>query len=145
MKMERQARSGVPGVFRRRDVEGSLDGAGSAGWWRLSLAPAPPRSPVTSWPPERSRWRRDADGGNSGSRSHFIQMAEAEWRPAAGTARGWTWHPSSWHTWEGLPVPGHGSFSGLPCLQITWHLYRKHEWKKKNQKDTTDLVLPLEG
>ena len=45
------------------DVEGSLDGAGSAGWWRLSLAPAPPQSPVTSWPSERSRWRRDADGG----------------------------------------------------------------------------------
>lgn len=47
------------------------------GWWLLSLASALLPSTVMSWPLEGSRWRRDAEGGDSGSRSHFIQMTEA--------------------------------------------------------------------
>lgn len=140
----------MPGVFRRWVMlrgDWMLRGAGFVGWWRLSLAPALPQSSVTSWPPERSRWRRDADGGTVAAALisfRWQRQAEAERRPVAGTARGGTWHRSAWHTWGGLPVPGHDSFPGLPCLQMTWYLYRKHEWEK-NQKDTIDLVLPLES
>lgn len=83
LEMKRQARSGVDGVFRQPVrlrgawMEQGRFAAALWGWWLLSLASALLPSTVMSWPLEGSRWRRDAEGGDSGSRSHFIQMTEA--------------------------------------------------------------------
>ena len=85
----------------------------------------------------------DADGGwgDSGTRSHFIQMAEAEAVPRPVASMAVTWHTSTWHTWEGQPTPGQDSFSGLSYLQIMWYVYGKPVLKKSERYDR----LALEG
>lgn len=109
-------------------MERALWAGGASPWHQLLPSPL-----------SRVGHQNEADGGEmlmggavAAAPISFRQQrqAEAERRPVAGMARGWTWHPSAWHTWEGLPEPGHDRLSGLPCLQITWYLHRKHERKK---------------
>lgn len=112
-----------------------LCGAGGS-----SLAPAPLPLPCHVLATRREQMEEMLMGG-SGSRSRCIQMAQAQAeavpRPVAGVAV--TWLTSVWHIWEGQPIPGQDSFSGLSCLQVTWCVYGKPVLKK-NQKAMIDLL-----
>ena len=131
------------GVFRQ---PAQLRGASQQPWelvappWHQHLS-----SPLSCLGHQKGTDGGDADGGwgDSGTCSHFIQMAEAEAeavpRPEASMAV--TWHTSTWHTWEGQPTPGQDSFSGLSCLQIMWYVYGKPVLKKSERYDR----LALEG
>lgn len=63
-------------------------------------------------------------------------------RGCTGAGVAMTWHTSTWLTWEGQPVPGQDSFSGLSCLQIMWICLWKNSVEKKSEKYDR---LALEG